>query len=94
MQLPAWRIWLARIDREPVGAACIYYDGKVLGAYWVATLREQRFKGIARGLMSTALAAYPDSPATLLATAAGRPLYESMHFGTVREVTWVRGKAS
>lgn len=88
LSLPGWRVWLAYDDGVPGAAAFTYDDGEASGVYWLATLPEHRSKGLGRAVLSTAIAARPDHEFTLVATEAGRPLYESMGFATVVTTTW------
>lgn len=85
---PGWRVWLGCHEGEPAAAAHTYDDGTAVGVYWLATLPEQRSRGAGRAVLSTAIAAYPDRPFTLIATEAGRPLYESVGFETAGFSTW------
>ena len=80
---------LARRDGAAAGACATYFDGTVGGIYWVGTLPEHRSQGVGRAIMTAALREIgPDVPATLTATAAGKPLYEALGFRTVSESTW------
>jgi GNAT superfamily N-acetyltransferase len=87
---PGWRTWLAYRGGEPAAACCTYDDGAALGAYWLATLPEHRSHGLARAVMSAALAACPGRPAALTATTAGLPLYSALGFQAVSEAAWYR----
>jgi GNAT superfamily N-acetyltransferase len=87
---PGWRVWVARCDGEPAAACCTYDDGDAVGVYWVATMPGFRSRGLGRAIMTEALAACPGRPATLVATAAGRPLYHSLGFRTVATALWLR----
>ena len=79
---------LARRAGEPAGACITVNDGHACGVYWVATLPDHRSQGVGRAVMTAALNHVDDVPATLTATEAGRPLYESMGFRTVARATW------
>lgn len=85
---PGIAFHLARRDGEPAGACATFFDGAVGGIYWVGTLPEHRSQGVGRAIMTSALHELGDVPATLTATTAGRPLYESLGFRTVSESTW------
>ena len=85
---PGTRFHLAHRDGEPAGACATFFDGTVGGVYWVGTLPEHRSHGVGRAIMTSALRELGDVPATLTATAAGQPLYESLGFRTVSESTW------
>ena len=85
---PGWRVWLAYRHARPAAAAYTYDDGTAVGVYWLATLPEHRSAGLGRAVMTTAVAAYPSRAFTLVATEAGRPLYESLGFRAVATATW------
>jgi ribosomal protein S18 acetylase RimI-like enzyme len=85
---PAVAFYLARRDGEPAGACMTMHDGVAGGVYWVGTLPEHRSQGVGRAVLTAALNHLGNVPATLTATAAGQPLYESMGFRTVAEATW------
>ncbi len=87
---PGWRVWLAYHEGEPAAACCTYDDGTAVGVYWLATLRQHRSRGLGRAVMTAALTATQDRPATLVATAAGQPLYSSLGFHPVSTAAWYR----
>lgn len=86
--VPGWTVWLARRDAAAAAAGFTYDDGTAVGVYWLATLPEHRSAGLARAIMTASLAAHPDRTATLVATAAGEPLYKSLGFVTVSTAAW------
>ena len=85
---PGWTVWLARRHGEPAAAVCAYDDGRAAGIYWLATLPAHRSAGLARAVLTHALAAHPERFGTLVATEAGLPLYESLGFATVSMSQW------
>jgi GNAT superfamily N-acetyltransferase len=87
-QRPGVSFYLARHDGTPAGACMTFDDGVAGGVYWVGTVPEHRSQGVGRAVMTAALNGLGNVPATLTATAAGKPLYESMGFRTVAEATW------
>ena len=88
--VPGWRTWLAYRGAEPAAACCAYDDGAALGIYWLAALPRSRSLGLGRAVMFAALAADPERPAVLVATAAGERLYASLGFAAVSEAAWYR----
>jgi GNAT superfamily N-acetyltransferase len=88
LDTPGWDVWLAYRHGRPAAAGYTYDDGGAVGVYWLATLPDHRSAGMGRAVLSTALAARPGRPWTLVATDAGRPLYESLGFETVSTATW------
>jgi GNAT superfamily N-acetyltransferase len=87
---PDWQVWLGYDAGEPAAVCCSYDDGAAVGIYWLATMPAFRSRGLGRALMTAALAARPDRSATLVATAAGEPLYASLGFRTVCQAVWYR----
>jgi len=88
LKLPGWRIWLAHRHGRPAAAGYTYDDGAAVGVYWLATLPEHRSAGVGKALMTAMLAAHPGRTATLVATAAGVPLYAGLAFSVVSTATW------
>jgi len=88
LELPGWRVWLGYVHGDPAAAAYTYDDGYATGVYWLATLPAHRGHGLARAVLSTAIAARPEHEFTLVATEAGRPLYELLGFTTVATAVW------
>lgn len=86
--VPGWRVWLAYRDGRPAAAVYTYDDGTAVGVYWLATAPEHRSAGLGRAVMATAIAAYPSRVFALVATEAGRPLYDSLGFRSVATATW------
>ncbi|MFB7905664.1 GNAT family N-acetyltransferase [Kitasatospora sp. NPDC056076] len=86
---PGCRAWLGRVDGAPAGACLTYDDGTATGVYWVATLPDQRGRGVARAVLEAALThAHPDRPATLVATSVGEPLYRKLGFTGQGPTRW------
>lgn len=88
LDLPGWRGWLAYRQDAPAAAAFTYDDGDATGVYWLATLPAHRSHGLGRAVLTTAIAARPEQEFTLVATEAGRPLYEALGFAVVGTVNW------
>ncbi|MFE4976042.1 GNAT family N-acetyltransferase [Kitasatospora sp. NPDC056651] len=89
LDAPGWRAWLGRVDGAPAGTCLTCDDGRATGVYWVATLPDQRGRGVAGAVLRTALAhAHPDRPATLVATALGEPLYRKLGFVEQAQTCW------
>jgi predicted N-acetyltransferase YhbS len=59
----------------------------------LATLPGHRGAGLGRAVMSHGMAHRPGRTFTLVATDAGRPLYESMNFATVSTAAWYTRRA-
>ncbi|GAA1292884.1 GNAT family N-acetyltransferase [Saccharothrix xinjiangensis] len=82
-----FHLHLARRAGEPAGACLTVVGEGVGGVYWVATLPAHRSRGVGRALVHAVLNEFP-VPMTLTATAAGRPLYDSLGFSVVARATW------
>ncbi|MFG2825136.1 GNAT family N-acetyltransferase [Kitasatospora sp. NPDC048365] len=89
---PGVRAWLGLLDGRPAGACITYEDLRTgtVGVYWVATLADHRSRGIARAVVTHALAAHPDRTATLVATLLGEPLYRHLGFTPHALTHWWR----
>lgn len=89
------QVWIARDGDEPVSAAWLCRTGRTLGVMEMMTPPQHQGRGAGRALLSTALQATWDDgidEALLLATPAGRRLYESLGFASVDEsLTCYRG---
>ncbi|GAB3981697.1 GNAT family N-acetyltransferase [Plantactinospora veratri] len=88
LAVPGWSVRLAYRRGEPAAATYTYDDGRVVGLYWLVTSPAHRSAGLGRTLLTQAIEAHPDRPFTLVATEAGRPLYESLGFRTVATTGW------
>ncbi|GAA0246365.1 GNAT family N-acetyltransferase [Cryptosporangium japonicum] len=86
--LPGWHVWLAFRHDVPAAAAYTYDDGHSIGVYSLATLPGHRGAGLARSVLTAALAAGAERASTLTATEAGVPLYESLGYRTEATTTW------
>jgi ribosomal protein S18 acetylase RimI-like enzyme len=74
-------------EGEVAGACLTVEADDAVGVYWVTTLPEHRSRGVGRALMNGVLNEF-SRPATLSATRAGIPLYESLGFTVVTSATW------
>ncbi|MBI4259191.1 MAG: GNAT family N-acetyltransferase [Actinobacteria bacterium] len=86
------RMYLARLDGEPVACATSFVDRGTVGLFGVATIPTARGLGLATAVTAHAIAraAGRADLAWLQATPAGRPVYERMGFEPVDEwVVWV-----
>ena len=88
LELPGWRVWLARRDGVPAAAGYTFDDGAAIGVYWLATLPQHRFVGLGKAVMTAMLAANPRRTATLVATEAAVPLYAGLGFTAVSGAIW------
>lgn len=88
--------YVARLDGRPAASVVAFDHEGDCGIYWVATVPDARGRGLAPGLMRSALDAARRrgcSTTTLQATKAGRPVYERLGyrgFGTIE--MWERRK--
>lgn len=83
-------LWLAWDGDEPVSAVWLLRDDGVIGVWSMMTPRRHQRRGAGRAVLTAALtdAWSPDTRfAVLIATPAGRRLYESVGFAAADEVT-------
>jgi GNAT superfamily N-acetyltransferase len=83
------QVWLAWDAGEPVSTVWLAFEGSTIGVMDVMTPARHQRRGAARVVLSGALASAWSAGVTdavLLATPAGRHLYESLGFSAVDEV--------
>ena len=85
---PGFEVFLIGRQGEVVGACVTMVAAACAGAYWVTTLPAYRSMGVARALMAAALNHHAERPMTLDASAAGKPLYDSLGFELLGQSTW------
>jgi len=85
---PAVAFFIAERDGDPAGACLTVTDDAATGFYWVTTMPEHRSRGVGRALMHGAIAELRPDVVTLVASIAGRPLYESMDFDLLGVSSW------
>jgi GNAT superfamily N-acetyltransferase len=94
-RLGAAQVWLAHEGGQPVSTVWICRSGSAIGVMEMMTPKRHQGRGAGRAALTTALAASwstATSEALLLATPAGRPLYESVGFEVIDEcLTCYRG---
>lgn len=85
-RLGAAQVWLAHDDGQPVSTVWICQSGASIGVMEMMTPKQHQGRGAGRAVLTTALAATwstATSEALLLATPAGRHLYESVGFEAI-----------
>lgn len=85
---PQWAVWQASNEGIPAAAMYAFDDGQAAGIYLLATLPEHRGRGLARALLTHAIAATATRYTVLVATLDGQPLYEKLGFQTVSNAIW------
>lgn len=90
-----FRVWVGSVDGRPVSTAMAFLSDGFVGVYAVATAEDARGRGYGQALSWAATMCRPDLPATLQASAMGRPVYERMGYRTVARFTiWTRERGS
>jgi GNAT superfamily N-acetyltransferase len=84
---PDYRWLLGLVDGEPVGTAMAHRRAHAVHLEWVTSDPARRGKGYGEAMTWEATLAWPDLPATLIASDAGRPTYERMGYLSVLRVT-------
>lgn len=80
------RAWLGEVDGRPVTASAAMVDHGVTVVTLVATRPPMRRCGYGQALTWTATLTEPRRPALLVATDAGRPLYETMGYRSLLDI--------
>ncbi|MGA9346961.1 MAG: hypothetical protein WBV37_17810 [Nocardioidaceae bacterium] len=85
------RLWLGFLDDEPVSVAVAHHDSGVVLVQYVATLPQARGRGLGAAVTWAATLSEPESPAMLVASDDGRPVYERMGYHAIeRWSAWLR----
>jgi GNAT superfamily N-acetyltransferase len=79
----AFRVWVGRVEGQPVSTATASVSHGFVGVYAVATAAEARGRGYGEALSWTATLWRPDLPATLQASSMGLPVYERIGYRTI-----------
>jgi hypothetical protein len=87
-----WRMWLGRVDGEPVATAAAFTSHGVNLVEIIATAPAARGRGIGAAVTWAATLADPALPAVLFASDLGRPVYERMGYLPISRATvWLGG---
>jgi hypothetical protein len=89
-----WRLWLGRLDGEPVATAAAFTSHGVNLVEIIATATAARGRGIGAAVTWAATLADPDVPAVLFASDLGRPVYERMGYLPISRATLSLGGLS
>jgi ribosomal protein S18 acetylase RimI-like enzyme len=92
LDVAAMRLFVGTVDGVPVGTALAFVTPPTIGIYMVAVLPAQRRRGFATAL-TRAAAAQPGLQSALVATDAGRPLYQAMGYRCAGSSHWWRRQA-
>ena len=82
--------WTAELDGATVATAAAHHGGRLNGVEIISCRPEVRGRGIGEAITWVATLARPELPAALIASDAGRPVYERMGFLPVMRFTlWI-----
>ena len=85
------RVWVAYVDGAPAAVACAHQHADANLVEYVAALPSARGRGAGAAVTWAATLADPGLPAVLVASDAGRPVYESMgYLALERWTAWLR----
>jgi predicted GNAT family acetyltransferase len=88
------RIFVGRVNGEPVTGAMAYVSDDVVGIYDVATPPEHRRRGYGEAITKAAIAAGQDVPAWLDPSDMALPMYRRIGFEPIgRYTAWLRPDA-
>lgn len=82
-----WRFFVGYADDQPVTCASVFVDAGVAQVEYVATMPEYRGRGYGEAVTWAATLAEPELPAVLLASDAGRLVYERMGYWSMTRFT-------
>ena len=83
-------LWLAHLDGRPVATALAHHGGRVNGVEIISCMPDARGRRIGETVTWTPTLVRPESPAALIASDLGRPVYERMGYvALVRFTLWL-----
>jgi hypothetical protein len=82
-----WHYFVAYVDGEPVATAASFVDATHVRVDMVATIAARRGRGYGEAVTAAATVAAPELPAVLIASDAGRPVYERMGYAALWRCT-------
>lgn len=80
-------LWIARLDGVPVATAAAHHGGGVNGIEIVSCAPDVRGRGIGEAVTWVPTLVRPEVPAALIASDAGRPVYERMGYLALHRFT-------
>jgi hypothetical protein len=94
LEIPGWRLWLGRLDGEPVATAAAYVAPTHVDVEWVSTMASARGRRIGEAITWAATLAATDRPALLIASDLGQPVYARMGYLPVSRFSlWIGRRA-
>ncbi len=98
LEVPSLSFFLASTQGEPISAVTTTAGPNVVGIWSMATAPQHQRRGAGRAALLAAIDHHRRRGAKafyLIATPAGKPLYDSVGFGTVDDCTlWIAGSSS
>lgn len=86
-----FRGWVGLVDGTPVATAGSHTAHGLTEVEWVSTLPDHRGRGFGAAMTWVATVAEPDTPAVLVATDDGRPVYERLgYLPLMRLAMWLK----
>ena len=87
LDVPGVALWLATLDGNPVATAAGHHAGGVNGVEMVSCRPEVRGRGIGEAITWAATLAAAESPAALIASDSGKPVYARMGYLPISRFT-------
>jgi len=95
LEEPRLRLWVGWQGNRPVSASSAWTEHGINNVTLVATIPEARRRGYGEALTWLATRADPSSPAMLISSDDGRPVYDRMGFLPMQRITlWYRARPS
>jgi hypothetical protein len=86
----SFRLYLGRVDGEPVGTSMAHLGQSMSHVEWVSTTAAVRGRGYGEAMTWAATLSLPDQPSMLISSDDGRPTYERMGYLAVTRFTlWI-----
>jgi GNAT superfamily N-acetyltransferase len=87
LDAPGTRCFVGYLDGRPVATSCAHVHGSCVHVEWIATHPDVRGRGIGAAITWRATLAEPGSPAALIASDPGQPVYERMGYLRIARFT-------
>ncbi|MGZ4689493.1 MAG: GNAT family N-acetyltransferase [Acidimicrobiia bacterium] len=87
LDVPGVRVWVGYLDGRPVACAGAHVNDVCVDVEWVATHEDVRGRGFGAAVTWAATLAAPDTPAVLIASDPGQPVYERMGYVRLMRLT-------
>ncbi len=87
LEVERWHHWVGYLEGQPVATASAYLNVGHVHVEYVSTVESARGRGIGRAITAVATGLDTSLPAMLIASDAGRPVYERLGYRSILRFT-------